>query len=175
MNRTSSDRTAGTVAPEPRPAIEQRFSRKQVLASDYQAFVRRFDPGSSPPPQAGNELGALQLIVEGYEDDPLSACGDEETRSFLQALNRDWPHGFYYLSTAGDTLRMLAFSLLPSVVVHKRAGRKTKVGGYKRRELLHLIGDGVLKLEKSCAEAGVGFAKYRARSRALLHHFDFLK
>lgn len=165
----------GSESARPAVAAEHRFSEEQMRTLDYQTFVQRFDPRSSPPPQVRREMGALKIMLGGFEQEPLAACGNEHARAFIQALHRDWPYGFFYLTAHDESLKMFAFSLLPSVTVHKRAGHKITVTGYRRRDLLHLIGDAVLELEKSCTYAGLSFEEYRARSRILLSYFGFLK
>lgn len=156
------------------PAVTHWFTPEAVRARDYRAFTERFAPADTAARELRSQVGTLVAGAQEFSADPMAACGSPETRAFIQALHRDWPHCFYYFHLSGDHLKAYVFCLLSHVVVEHRSDQPVTLTGYRKEELFQLVAGGVLQSEHTCYLAGMSPSDYRNRSRLVLRYFGIL-
>lgn len=93
------------------------FSRRQVEERDLSEpleFLRRLTASREV---ALEFSGRISLVVDGYNDDPRELFEIPEVRSFLQRLDLEWPHWFFFLSQADPSIQCLESCLADTIEI----------------------------------------------------------
>jgi hypothetical protein len=107
--------------PNFRPAVTEPiflvFSREQVAELDLQeplTFLRRL---AENPEIAISACGRLSLVFDGYNNDSRELFEIPEVRRYIQQLDALWPHWFFFLSQADDSIKVIETCLCDTIEV----------------------------------------------------------
>ena len=158
-----------------RPVAIHAFTREQVVAQDWAAFVAAYPVEGATPEALRETFDSVVIKLSGVEAQPRAVYALPEARAFLRDLHEKWPYGFFFLNLSAADLTSYVFSRLSTLSIEQRsAGGPPKVG-YSRNELFQIVGRDLEPLEKACQRAGFTAGEYRNRSRRILKLFSFLK
>ena len=104
-----------------RPAVTDpvilMFSRRQVVTGDLAEplqFLRRL---AADRHAALEFSGRISLVVDGYNDDPRELFEIPEVRTYIKRLDEAWPHWFFFLSQADESIKVLESCLCETIEV----------------------------------------------------------
>ena len=155
-----------------------QFSRAKIEVGDFSHFLSLYSPERLGSGRSLKQLmGSLELVVEGYDDDPRELYEIPEVRWFFSSLHRAWPHALYFSflgapEMPGAGLRTLALSCVPvSILRNDRTGLSGVSFG---PELVQWVSASFLPMNRLFVRAGLSNKANIARSSEILEYFDLV-
>lgn len=154
-----------------------QFSREKIERRDFSHFLSLYSPerlGSGRPLKA--RMGSLELVVEGYDNDPREVYEIAEVRRFFAALHRAWPYGLFFCFLGADDVRgaglsTLAFSCLSNLTI-LRDDRTGLAGVSYGLELVRWVAGGFEPMNRLWLRAGLSNAANVRRTQAVFEYFN---
>ena len=104
-----------------RPGISEpvilMFSRRQVETCDIDEPVQFLRRLTADRHTAIEFCGRINLVVDGYNDDPRELFEVPEVRAYLKRLDQEWRYWFFFLSQADESIKLLESCLCETIEV----------------------------------------------------------
>lgn len=146
-------------------AVIINFYREEVEQCDLRWFYLRYRTAELP---VGKELhgllGTFVFSVDGWDDDPREVYHVPEIRRFFQEHHRMWPNWLYFCSLERDNLKSMLLCCVPVWEVPSTQKGITNVG-FDLSELMGIIGQQLLWMNRLFERAGLGEAAINTRTR----------
>lgn len=89
------------------------LSREHVERCEIGPPLQALSTMSGTPQTTREYAGRVQLVFDGYENDPRELYSIAEVRAFVQALTKEFPYWLHFCSKSDDSLLILIRCLLP--------------------------------------------------------------
>ena len=89
------------------------ISREEVESIDTSSTMKTLSSVIADRETVQRFRGRVQITFHGFDNDPREVYEIPEVRRFCVDLDRVFPYWFYFLSTDNETLKMIAFCLVP--------------------------------------------------------------
>lgn len=97
----------------PSTTVTIMVPRSDVETCDVDPTVAALQPFVSSPERARSLQGSLDLRIGGYDDDRFELYEIEDVRTFVHALDLQFPYWLYFSNLDTASLRMLTLCFLP--------------------------------------------------------------
>ncbi|MET8429736.1 DUF262 domain-containing protein [Nocardia sp. NPDC004860] len=151
------------------------FSPDQLVVVIPREDIERGDLGPAlealnscflSPERARIFMGAVELVIEGYEHIPTELFEMEPVRQFVLRLDDEFPYWLYFLGLGGPSLRLIFGCFLPPFLdeAERRQQFAHRLGAVVENRWLPAMGD-------VAAFAGLAAAELDARTASVFDHY----
>lgn len=95
------------------PSFEVIVPRHAIEAGEIDDVLQIFHVFMGSPSAIMHSRGQVDIIFEGYEDDPAELYEIPEVRTFVKKLDEAFPFWLFFLSKHTTSLAMMFFCFLP--------------------------------------------------------------
>jgi hypothetical protein len=89
------------------------ITREEVEAQDISSTLAALGSLIKSPQPASNSFERIDIAFHGYNDTTEELFEIEEVRTFVQALDEQFPYWLYFLNKSGAGLQCIAYCFLP--------------------------------------------------------------
>ena len=104
------------------------ISREEVASIDTSSTVNTLSRVLVDRETVQRFRGRIEISFDGFDDDAREVYEIPEVRRFCVDLDKLFPYWFYFLSTDNETLKMIAFCLVPVTKIAPGFVRPSKLG-----------------------------------------------
>ncbi|MFE3759491.1 DUF262 domain-containing protein [Nocardia tengchongensis] len=87
--------------------------RQDIESGDLRPALEALNSCFVSPDAARGALGAVELVIEGYEHIPTELFEMEPVRHYIRRLDNEFPYWLYFLGLRGASLRLIFGCFLP--------------------------------------------------------------
>ncbi|MEV6098968.1 DUF262 domain-containing protein [Nocardia sp. NPDC051981] len=140
--------------------------REDIESGDLGPALEALNSCFVSPERARTAIGAVELVIEGYEHIPTELFEMEPVRHFVRRLDGEFPYWLYFLGLGGPSLRLIFGCFLPPFLdeAERRQQFAHRLGAVMENRWLPAMGD-------VAAFAGLAAAELDARTASVFDHY----
>lgn len=104
------------------------ISREEVASIDTSSTMKTLSRLLADRETVQRCRGRIQIAFYGFDDDPREVYEIPDVRRFCVELDKLFPYWFYFLSTDNETLKMIAFCLVPVTKIAPGLVKPSRLG-----------------------------------------------
>ncbi|MFE3725166.1 hypothetical protein, partial [Nocardia sp. NPDC059154] len=140
--------------------------REDIESGDLGPVLEALNSCFVSPERARTAMGAVELVIEGYEHIPTELFEMEPVRHFVRRLDGEFPYWLYFLGLGGLSLRLIFGCFLPPFLdeAERRQQFAHRLGAVMENRWLPAMSD-------VAAFAGLAAAELDARTASVFDHY----
>ncbi|WP_433562075.1 DUF262 domain-containing protein [Nocardia sp. CA-151230] len=140
--------------------------REDIESGDLGPALEVLNSCVVSPERARTCMGAVELVIEGYEHIPTELFEMEPVRQFVRQLDGEFPYWLYFLGLGGPSLRLIFGCFFPPFLddVERHQQFAHRLGAVMENRWLPAMSD-------VAAFAVLGAAELDARTAAVFDHY----